>query len=155
MCIRDSIKYVLPVTDLSLFDDEEKIKRYKQRTGIETLTSFDLEKGPLFRCELLKLSSNEHYLIITAHHIICDGWSFDVMAQDLSSIYSNLVSGKGNEFPAPMQMSEYVKYLEDAKTKDDYKAQEEFWIKKLSPPHKTADLPVDKSRSSILSLIHI
>ena len=105
----------------------------------------------MYKRQLLKLSSNEHYLIITAHHIICDGWSFDVMAQDLSSIYSNLVSGKGNEFPAPMQMSEYVKYLEDAKTKADYKAQEEFWIKKLSPPLKTADLPVDKSRSSIRS----
>jgi non-ribosomal peptide synthetase component F len=73
------------------------------------------------------------------------------MVKDLSRIYSNLVSEKINELPAPMQMSEYVKYLEDAKTKDDYKAQEEFWIKKLSPPLKTADLPVDKLRSSIRS----
>lgn len=149
--VKNHIKYVLPVTDLSLFDDQEKIKTYKQRTGNETLTSFDLEKGPLFRCELLKLSSSEHYLIITAHHIICDGWSFDVMVQNLSSIYSNLVSAKRDELPAPMQMSEYVKYLEEFKSTDDYKEQEKFWIKKLSPPFKMADLPVDKLRSSIRS----
>ena len=47
-----------------------------------------LMKGPLFRTDLFKLSEEEFYLTLTAHHIICDGWSLGIILQDLARYYA-------------------------------------------------------------------
>ncbi len=39
---------------------------------------FDLEKGPLVRGRLLRIGEEEHVLLITLHHIVCDGWSMGI-----------------------------------------------------------------------------
>ena len=41
-------------------------------------TPFDLVEGPPIRARLFKLSPISHALVLTAHHIVCDGWSLNV-----------------------------------------------------------------------------
>ncbi|WP_196385737.1 condensation domain-containing protein, partial [Ralstonia solanacearum] len=41
---------------------------------VEARTPFDLEQGPLIRGRLVKLSEQEHVLLVTMHHIVSDGW---------------------------------------------------------------------------------
>ncbi|MBN7823163.1 condensation domain-containing protein, partial [Bowmanella yangjiangensis] len=36
---------------------------------------FDLRDGPLLRLTLLRLSAEDHVLLLTLHHIVSDGWS--------------------------------------------------------------------------------
>jgi hypothetical protein len=43
---------------------------------------FDLSQAPLCRVRLLTLGVDEHLLLISAHHIVCDGWSMGVLLND-------------------------------------------------------------------------
>ena len=54
----------------------------------DACTPFDLTDGPLVRASLYRLAPDAHALIITAHHIICDGWSFNVVISDLCELYA-------------------------------------------------------------------
>src|SRR5258708_9941480 len=36
---------------------------------------FDLAQAPLLRVKLLQLAADESVLLLTTHHIACDGWS--------------------------------------------------------------------------------
>lgn len=45
---------------------------------------FDLERGPLYRFELLRVSPDLYALVTTFHHIVMDGWSLGVFLQDFA-----------------------------------------------------------------------
>ena len=49
----------------------------------ESSIPFDLTNGPLFRLHLVKRSAERHELLFTAHHLVCDGWSFGMILAEL------------------------------------------------------------------------
>ena len=66
--------FKLPVFNLSNLPETDKKNRTEKILIEEGQRPFDLTKGPLFRCALLKLAENEHLLSLNIHHIIGDGW---------------------------------------------------------------------------------
>jgi hypothetical protein len=48
---------------------------------------FDLVRGPLYRAEVLQLSSNRHVIVLAIHHAIADGWTLGIFTEDLCSAY--------------------------------------------------------------------
>ncbi|MFA1545317.1 amino acid adenylation domain-containing protein, partial [Actinomadura chokoriensis] len=54
----------------------------------ERARPFDLERPPLLRFALLRLGPDRHRLLLTAHHILLDGWSIPVLAGELLTLYS-------------------------------------------------------------------
>ncbi|HYQ64916.1 condensation domain-containing protein, partial [Actinophytocola sp.] len=49
---------------------------------------FDLRTGPLLRAMLVRLGPAEHVLLLTAHHIVVDGWSLRVLFAELAAEYA-------------------------------------------------------------------
>src|SRR5689334_14147854 len=49
---------------------------------------FDLAHGPLVRAKILRLATDEHWLVISIHHIVCDGWSMTNLFSELAELYS-------------------------------------------------------------------
>ena len=60
----------------------------RQRVAEEIRQPFDLARGPLLRVRLLALAGQEHVLVITQHHIVSDGWSMQVMVDELLQAYA-------------------------------------------------------------------
>ena len=54
----------------------------------ETTRPFDLRTGPLFRALILRLGPEHNVVLLVAHHIVLDGWSFGVLAEDLAVLYA-------------------------------------------------------------------
>ncbi|MEV0681657.1 amino acid adenylation domain-containing protein [Actinosynnema sp. NPDC050436] len=52
-------------------------------------TPFDLTGGPLWRARLLRTAPDVHRLVFAAHHIICDGWSLELLARDIGLAYTS------------------------------------------------------------------
>ena len=63
----------LTLTDLA--DMPDGLAAARQLADEDAATPFDLARGPLVRCLLIKLGDTEHVLSVTAHHIVCDDWS--------------------------------------------------------------------------------
>ncbi|WP_136807514.1 non-ribosomal peptide synthetase [Desulfosediminicola flagellatus] len=94
-------KKVLDEIDFALVRHEQEASSpdAKELSSIERIilreanTPFDLERGPLIRAGIIEVEQNCHVILITFHHIICDGWSIGVFSRELSTLYNSLLSG--------------------------------------------------------------
>lgn len=55
---------------------------------------FDLRQGPLCRVLLVERAPTQHALLFVADHIICDGWSVQLVLAGLLSTYAALSAGR-------------------------------------------------------------
>ena len=60
---------------------------------------FDLTSGPLVRVALYRIADNADVLAIVAHHLIADGWLFDVALSELAELYRAKVAGERPQLP--------------------------------------------------------
>ncbi len=77
----------LPVTDLtgaSRTEVEDWVSAFAQQP-------FDLERGPVLRAALGKLSDREHVLVLNTHHIATDGASTGIVTTELVELYLSLI----------------------------------------------------------------
>ena len=107
---------------------------------------FDLSKGALFRAQLIALGEFDHALILSAHHIICDGWSFGILVTDLAALYS--LQTKGSGLPAPVldQYSTYCSQEIQWRASAENLRDEQWWVKQFDTSIPSLDLPLDRAR---------
>ncbi len=84
---------------------EELNRRVKE----EHERPFDLEKGPVLRASLFTRDKEDHVLLISIHHIVCDGWSMWLLMEELWKIYLDKIAGQP-EPPAPNRVHHLAKY---------------------------------------------
>lgn len=75
VCISTVMPPALALVDLTGLDATDQQQRLSDEAHHQVVLPFDLVHGPLLRCALFRLSSDEHVFFFTAHHIVCDGWS--------------------------------------------------------------------------------
>ncbi|GAA2581361.1 amino acid adenylation domain-containing protein [Actinomadura fulvescens] len=71
---------------------------------------FDLAAGPLFRLTVVRRGPGRAELVMTSHHVLSDGWSAPRMLTELFTCYAARVHDKPPELPAPVPLSEYVRW---------------------------------------------
>ena len=107
---------------------------------------FDLEKGPLVRASLLKLGDDDQLLLFTAHHIICDGWSFGVIVSDLGGLYAQRLGRSDSTLPRATSFIDYaIEQIERASTLE-HEADEAYWLGCFDGSVPVLDLPTDRPR---------
>ena len=74
--------------DLSLLDAAERARRLAAFLAQDRGERFDLRSPPLLRFALIRLSAEEHRLVLTNHHILLDGWSMPVLVRELLTLYA-------------------------------------------------------------------
>lgn len=75
----------------------------------ETRSPFDLTRGPLLRVLLLRLPDGTRRLVLTAHHILLDGWSLGVFFRELFALYQ--AGGAAEALPEPRPYRDYIGWL--------------------------------------------
>ncbi len=139
----------LPVIDFSQIENAEREAHVTRWLTEERRQPFDLVNGPLLRCHLLRLEEQHHLLVLTIHHIVIDGWSFNLIVQELGAIYSAACLGKSAELPAPMQFETYVRWQESQRQDSARTVSEDFWLKQFSHGVPVVELPTDRPRPAI------
>ncbi|MBO0932635.1 non-ribosomal peptide synthetase [Fibrella aquatilis] len=107
---------------------------------------FDLTNGPLVKATLQKLDDTTHHFTLTAHHIICDGWSTGILLQDLGQLYSSLVQGMTPKLAVAPQLSEYALAQQAYTKSDEYRQHEAYWLNLYRNGVPLVDLPTDAPR---------
>jgi amino acid adenylation domain-containing protein len=146
LCIVASQDLEIPFLDLSDFNasqQEAKVVSLRQQVVEEP---FDIEHGPLFRVQILKLQPLEHLLLITTHHIICDGWSWAILIPDLGNLYSALKQGLMPNLDEPERFSDYASTIEQEAHDEEATETEQFWLQQFSDSVPTVDFPTDRPR---------
>jgi amino acid adenylation domain-containing protein len=149
MKIAPATKVTLPVTDLSSIQDssQQEARLHKLITD-ETSSPFPLPAGPLFRCQMVLLRPDRAAVIFTAHHIICDGWSLDVLIHDLCASYSEELSGKPASLPQVMTFADYARSVTERHHCDDFTEARRYWHSKFKDGFPVLALPADHPRTA-------
>ncbi|MFD2171161.1 non-ribosomal peptide synthetase [Tumebacillus lipolyticus] len=127
--------------------EEEAWRSYARQ---EVQAKFDLEKGPLIRVKLLRLSEEAHIMLLTLHHIVADGWSLGVLLQEVTALYEAFYQGKGSPLPElPIQYADYAKWLLDRESL--MAKQLTYWKEQLGDRPATLQLATDRLRPPKLS----
>ncbi len=146
ICISDGFQ------DLSALPQSQQKASVEKITSEEAYMSFDLSSGPLIRLKLLKISSQEHILLITMHHIISDGWSMSIFFNELSSLYNAFSTGEKFDLsPLSIQYADFVLWQRNWLQGDVFAAQISYWKNQLADIHDLLELPTDKPRPKELT----
>ncbi|HEX7183172.1 MAG TPA: amino acid adenylation domain-containing protein, partial [Thermoanaerobaculia bacterium] len=137
----------VPVIDLSALPEDlrgAEARRQSRRLGRQP---FDLARGPLLRVALLHLADREHALTVVMHHIISDGWSFQVAFSELIPIYNALTAGSPPPLPElSIQFPDYAiwhrRWLEGGALLE----QLSYWTGRLAGAPSVLRLPTDRPR---------
>jgi amino acid adenylation domain-containing protein len=113
-------------------------------------TPFDLASGPPIRAALLRLGADDHALVLTAHHIACDGWSMNVVLDELAALYSAKRRGVVASLPEPLAFSTYALRLAQ-RTPAELAEVEAFWRAQYATPVEPLELPTDRPRPAVRS----
>ena len=141
----------IPVTDLSALTASEREARLEAATAEEANTPFDLSRGPLVRMQIFRLEPQLHALVVTSHHIVCDGWSTNVLLDDLSKLYSARLKGANATLPAAMQFSAYAQGQSSAPVTAELALVETYWLKEFEQLPPVLNLPTDRPRPAVKS----
>ncbi len=95
--------FALPIDDLSSLPEAGRATQLARISHEDASARFDLAAGPLLRARVVRLAANDHVLLVTAHHIIFDGWSHDVFWRELSACYDARRHGATPQL-APLQL---------------------------------------------------
>lgn len=133
----------LPIVSISASLTEEQI------IEAEMNKPFDLEKGSLLRCLLIKTTNNREVLFLTIHHIISDGWSMKILFNELSELYFNAEPITLD--PIPLHYGDFSYWQNQHLAKDSFNEQVSYWKQKLQHHLNGFGLPLDKPRPVIQS----
>jgi hypothetical protein len=130
---------------------EEREAEARRLTAEEASRPFALNKAPLLRVKLLRLSPQEHVALVVMHHIISDGWSMGVLIDEVTALYEAFRSNQPSPLPdLPVQYADFAEWqLELLRTESEVlESQLNYWAEKLREA-PNLELPTDRPRPRV------
>ena len=139
----------MPVTesDLRPLAPDARERALAEVLAREIREPFDLSAGPLARMHIVREGDDVHVVVLTAHHLVCDGWSSALVLQDLAALYTADRHGLPPRLPEAMSYGEYVR--QSARCTSEETASADYWVHAFSGDVPVLELPTDGSRPPV------
>lgn len=110
--IRGASQAVLSIhnlTDLPATRRETQARRLATDSAKEL---FDFSLGPLLRAVAITLAEDDHVIVLTSHHLVCDDWSAGILVRDFLALYKDFLAGiAARELPElQFQYGDFVRW---------------------------------------------
>jgi tyrocidine synthetase III len=145
---REEIDFKTNYEDLSKYKDKKE--RAKELLNQESVRPFDFTKAPLMRALVVKLEDNEYILLLTLHHIISDGWSMEVIINEIRQLYNSFKKGEiENLLPLNIQFKDYSSWHNNLLRSEQVQEHRTYWLNHFHGEIPVLDLPTSKPRPLI------
>ncbi|WP_400638434.1 pyoverdine non-ribosomal peptide synthetase PvdD [Pseudomonas aeruginosa] len=142
-----SYQQVQPAVSVSIEREQFGEEGLIERIQAIVVQPFDLERGPLLRVNLLQLAEDDHVLVLVQHHIVSDGWSMQVMVEELVQLYAGYSRGLDVVLPAlPIQYADYALWQRRWMEAGEKERQLAYWTGLLGGEQPVLELPFDRPR---------
>ncbi len=149
--VHASADIALLIEDLSALPAAEREQQETRLTVLEAEEPFSLEQGPLLRARLLRLTPEQHILLITVHHIVADGWSIGVLTHEISAHYAALRGEPAFTLPElSFQFGDYAVWHAEQCSPAAIAPQLQYWKQKLAALPQ-CEVPSDYPRPEVKS----
>ncbi|MGD9898610.1 MAG: amino acid adenylation domain-containing protein, partial [Calditrichaceae bacterium] len=140
----------LTIADLSRYPAAKKESVLMKKITEESRIPFDLNKGPLCRISLFRLSESDYVLFFVMHHIIADGWSIGIFLKEFSEYYKHFVEEKPCNLPElSIQYADFAKWQRDRLDGKDRGKLLHYWKSVLGDHVPVLQFPTDFARPAI------
>ena len=137
----------LPVSLIDLSSDIDQESWIEAWALAESSRLFDLHNDPLLRAHLLAVSKDEHFLVITVHHSITDGWSMAIMIKEWLELYRHFVNDQPSSLSEPsIQYADFTEWQRERVESGELTDQIAYWKQQLEGSPAVLQLPTDKPR---------
>jgi amino acid adenylation domain-containing protein len=149
--IWDQMAVDVPLQDVSALAPPEAQAVLDELVAQAAQRPLDLENGPLFRAQLVKLAAVHHALLLTAHHLVLDGGSFGVLLEEMGCLYTARLSGEAACLPPPLATRDYSRLEQEQLPSAEVTATREYWLKEFAELPEPLELPTARPRPTIRS----
>ncbi|MDJ1181649.1 amino acid adenylation domain-containing protein [Roseofilum sp. BLCC_M143] len=148
--IRPELDLQMSMVDLQHLPPEEKLSEVQQLGDRISGQPFDLANEPLARVTLLQLAADDYVLLLAMHHIITDGWSMGVFANELEAFYGAKVLGKPSPLAQlPIQYADFAIWQRQPAIAEILSPQLSYWKQQLAGTTPLLELPTDYPRQRV------
>ena len=150
--IAEHARVPLLVTDLSGLPLQERDTEARKLALREAEQPFDLRTAPLLRAHLIRLDAQEHWLLLTLHHIAADGWSMDILQREIAAFYyQHKTNVPAALAPLPLQYADFALWQRKLPHKPEWERQLDYWRNQLAQAPALLELPTDHARPAVQS----
>lgn len=147
--IAPSIDIPLSIVDLQDLPGSERMSQALERIKQARRLSFSLADGPLIRTSLYVLGAQEYVLHVMMHHVATDGWSMDVLFQELCAHYNAFIAGEPSPLPdLPIQYADFAAWQRAELAGEKLAQLSAYWASRLQGI-APLDLPTDRPRPAV------
>lgn len=117
---------------------------------VENGWRFDLREDRLVRAILLQCAQDEYVFILNVHHIVCDGWSIELLKREIATAYASRLQGGAMSLEPPaVQFGDYACWLAEHDLGSEQDAQLDYWKRTLAGLPQLHGLPLDHPRPAV------
>jgi amino acid adenylation domain-containing protein len=150
--ISQAFELRLPLIDLSTLPEDEREREAQRLATEEARQPFDLATGPLMRATLVRLSAEDHMLLVTMHHIVSDGWSMGVLVHEVAALYKSYAEGEPSTLEElPVQYADFAVWQRRWLAGEVFETHLRYWKQQLGGELPVLNLPTDKPRPEVQS----
>ncbi|WP_251092324.1 non-ribosomal peptide synthetase/type I polyketide synthase [Streptomyces sp. Caat 7-52] len=136
--------------DLSGLPEDERESARERRVSAELARPFSLADYPLERWLAIRLGPDEHELLVVAHHILHDGWSFAVELREVETLYNARAAGRDAGLPAPaLQHGGYARQQREEQDGPAMRGHLAYWQEQLADYSGVLSMPTDRPRPPV------
>ncbi|HZF14277.1 MAG TPA: non-ribosomal peptide synthase/polyketide synthase [Thermoanaerobaculia bacterium] len=139
--------WALPVIDLAALPASPRTAEAARLAAADARRPFRLDRGPLFRSSLLRLTDALHLLLLGLHHAVTDGWSMGVLAKELGAFYvASAVRSRAALPKLPVQYADFAVWQRQWLAGEALAAAIAYWRQRLAGAPALLALPTDRPR---------
>ncbi|MBN8468384.1 non-ribosomal peptide synthase/polyketide synthase [Corallococcus exiguus] len=148
--VRPPVPLGVPCVDLSALPAAARQEEVARLAAEEGSRPFNLGDGPLLRATLLRVSEDEHVLLLTMHHIVSDAWSGGVLVREMAALYEAFSHGRASPLSElPLQYPDYAVWQRGWLQGDAMEEQVSWWRRQLEAAPALLELPTDHPRPPV------
>lgn len=149
MTISPNTAFELRRIDLSSMDASRARAEFDALLRKDAATAFDLEGGPLLRSYIVAMPEKQCYAVLTSHHIVCDGWSLDVLISELCDVYNALSRKQDFRIERSSTFAEFARSSDRRRGSPEFDAARAYWLNRFETTLPVLNLPVDSAQSRL------
>ncbi len=130
------------ISFLDFSDRDDAVQTVDQRIEQDGLKAFDLTQGPMIRAMLFKVSSSDYRFYYIMHHIISDGWSLGVLANNVLNYYNSFCQNLTPDLsPLDIQYKDYASWQTRQLAENNFAEEKKYWMQIFSERVNGLELP--------------